>query len=273
MPHTQPDCRPLDAYSTFIFDLDGCIHFGNTVAESAPEFIDFLTTHNKRVLFLSNNSTHSPVSIRQKLETMGVNAPEKSIYLASTLTAKFLAKMHQEATICVAGTKDLVRVLNEHGLRTITPESSELAETLVLGRDLAFDFSRLKACANRVLSGATFYACNADRTHPSLDGGKEPETGALSAAVTAMCGITPKTFGKPTTFAYTTIMNELDLTPKECLMVGDNPATDILGAYNTGMDACWLMLNASPYQRPEGATHMFRTLRDMFQHMKELADK
>ena len=216
MQQSQSSQKALSEYSTFIFDLDGCIHFGNTVANGAPEFLEFLRANDKRVLFLSNNSTHSPASISKKLEGMGVEAPAKDIYLASTLTARFIKENHPDATVCVAGTDDLISELNAQGVKTVYPESEVPADILVLGRDLKFDFSRLKACANRVLKGTKFYACNADLTHPSLDGGREPETGALSAAVTAMTGVEPITFGKPTSFAYQCIMNDFSLTAEEC---------------------------------------------------------
>lgn len=270
----MPSPKSLSEYSTFIFDLDGCIHFGNTVAEGAPDFLRFLREHDKRVFFLSNNSTHSPESISKKLSKMGIEANANDVYLASTLTARFITKTHGKCTLCVAGTDDLISEFTDQGHTVVSPESDTETETLVLGRDLGFDFARLKACANRILKGATFYACNADLTHPSLDGGREPETGALAAALTAMTGIEPQTFGKPNAYAYECIMNDFNLAAKECLMIGDNPATDILGARTANMDGCWLMLTAQPDTLPEGATHVYRTINDAYTTMRnQLSDK
>ncbi|SIN95562.1 HAD-IIA family hydrolase [Halodesulfovibrio marinisediminis] len=259
--------KKLFDYSTFIFDLDGCIHFGNTVAEGAPELLTLLRKQNKNVLFLSNNSTHSPETISKKLEKMGVDAPPSTLYLASTLTSRFVTQQHGISTLCVAGTDDLISEFTKQGHTVVLPESDVETDILILGRDLNFDFTRLKACANRILKGAIFYACNADLTHPSLDGGKEPETGALAAAVTAMTGIKPQPFGKPEAYAYECIMQDFNIAAEYCLMVGDNPATDIQGARTAGMDACWLMLTAKSAERPKGATHIYRTIQDGYEAM------
>ena len=261
--------KKLSDYSTFIFDLDGCIHFGNTVAEGAPELLALLHSANKQVFFLSNNSTHSPASISNKLSKMGITAPADSVYLASSLTGRYILEQHGKSTLCVAGTEDLISELQQYGHTTVLPESSCSADILVLGRDLQFDFTRLKACANRILNGAAFYACNADLTHPSLDGGCEPETGALAAALTAMTGIEPKTFGKPTQYAYQCIMDDFALPASECLMVGDNPLTDIKGALTADMDACWLMLTKKAETMPKGTTHAYPTIKALFEAIQK----
>ncbi|OBQ52377.1 HAD-IIA family hydrolase [Halodesulfovibrio spirochaetisodalis] len=260
-------------YSTYIFDLDGCIHFGNTVAEGAPELIHFLRKRKKRVLFLSNNSTHSPESINLMLNGMGITAAPEDIYLASSITARFIMEAHGESTLCVAGTDDLIETLRAQGHSIVPPESDTETDIFVLGRDLTFSFSRLKACANRILRGATFYACNCDNTHPSLDGGKEPETGAIAAAITAMTGNSPRTFGKPERYAYECIMEDFALEPDECLMIGDNPSTDIQGAHAAGIDACWLMLAAQPEILPDGTTHTYRTITDVYIAMQKQASE
>lgn len=261
--------KKLSGYSTYIFDLDGCIHFGNTVAEGAPELLALLHSANKQVFFLSNNSTHSPASVSNKLSKIGITATADSIYLASSLTGRYILENHGKSTLCVAGTNDLTSELQLYGHTTVLPESSCAADIFVLGRDLQFDFVRLKACANRILNGAAFYACNADLAHPSIDGGCEPETGALAAALTAMTGVEPKTFGKPTQYAYQCIMNDFALSGSDCLMIGDNALTDIKGALAANMDACWLMLTKKTETMPKGTTHAFPTIKALFEAIQK----
>lgn len=46
--------------------------------------------------------------------------------------------------------------------------------------------------------------------------------------------------GKPDPGIFRHICGELGVQPAECLMVGDNPARDVLGAKNAGMQSVWV---------------------------------
>lgn len=70
--------------------------------------------------------------------------------------------------------------------------------------------------------------------------------------------------GKPAPQIFEHTMNLAGLKPEQCLMVGDNLFTDILGASRTGIASAWL--NRSRQQLPEGAarpTFEIQSLRDI----------
>ena len=51
----------------FICDMDGVIYHGNIVLPGVPEFIRWLYEHDKRFLFLTNNSGYTPRELNQRL--------------------------------------------------------------------------------------------------------------------------------------------------------------------------------------------------------------
>ena len=60
-------------------------------------------------------------------------------------------------------------------------------------------------------------------------------------------------------------LQELGCSPAHAAMVGNNLASDIAGALNSGIHAIWLSRDNSP---PTGAVHPHRTIASL----RELAD-
>ena len=51
----------------FIMDMDGVIYFGNSLIDGAKEFIDKLKKNDNKYLFLTNNSSQTPLDLSKKL--------------------------------------------------------------------------------------------------------------------------------------------------------------------------------------------------------------
>jgi ribonucleotide monophosphatase NagD (HAD superfamily) len=62
-----------------------------------------------------------------------------------------------------------------------------------------------------------------------------PGGGALVAPFVVATGQQPVTIGKPEPLLYEMAMQVLGVEAEDCLMIGDRPDTDILGAQKLGM--------------------------------------
>src|SRR5438270_425964 len=60
------------SFTTYLIDLDGVIYRGNALLPGAREFVDWLQAHNKKFLFLTNNSFASETQVLEKLERLGI---------------------------------------------------------------------------------------------------------------------------------------------------------------------------------------------------------
>jgi HAD superfamily hydrolase (TIGR01450 family) len=145
-----------------------------------------------------------------------------------------------------AGSDSLRLALQAAGHKVLPDGSPELADYVVIGRDLEFTYEKLQWIALEAWRGARVIAANPDLYHPGLHGERIPETGALAAAIEAAAGIKVESVGKPGPFMFNLGMKRAGSTPELSMMVGDNPATDILGAKRAGMYAAWIAGHVQP---------------------------
>lgn len=64
-------------------------------------------------------------------------------------------------------------------------------------------------------------------------------------------------FRKPDPRFFLAALDELQVSPKDCLMLGNDPVCDIQGAVRAGMDAAFLRSGLSPRNCPEPETAVF----------------
>jgi HAD superfamily hydrolase (TIGR01450 family) len=113
---------------------------------------------------------------------------------------------------------------------------SEKADVVVLGRDVHWSYAKLALLANEVRRGAVLVAANPDLTHPGNDGLVVPETGSLLAAVEAAAGVAAThLIGKPAPTLFLAALERLRSTPRDTIVIGDNPLTDRAGARGLGL--------------------------------------
>jgi 4-nitrophenyl phosphatase len=106
--------------------------------------------------------------------------------------------------------------------RGAIPVRDGLAEAVLVGFHLDFDYDRLRAAAAAVRAGARLLATNDDATYPTPDG-PIPGGGAILAAIATATGVTPVVAGKPYAPMADLVRARLG---SDGVMVGDRPDTD-----------------------------------------------
>ena len=113
-------------------------------------------------------------------------------------------------------------------------------ETVVLMRDQDFNYDKLCRAVEAVARGARLICANPDLTHPGRDGRPIPETGALLAAIIAAAqpdAANIEIIGKPSATLFRHAVRAAGVSLENCMMIGDNPETDIAGAEALGIPA------------------------------------
>jgi 4-nitrophenyl phosphatase len=87
-----------------------------------------------------------------------------------------------------------------------------------------------------VAAGAALVATNADARYPT-PAGFLPGAGSIVAALAAATGVTPEVIGKPEPAMFRAILETSGVPPGEAVVVGDNPASDVIGARRAGCAA------------------------------------
>ena len=80
----------LGEVDLFLLDMDGTLYLGNQLIGNMPETLKKLRENGKQLVYLSNNSSRSKDTYRQKLQKMGLWQDEDVIYSSATATADYL---------------------------------------------------------------------------------------------------------------------------------------------------------------------------------------
>ena len=229
-------------YKGYIFDLDGTIYYGSKLLPGARELIPYLRARGSRVLFLSNNPSHTRRSYAEKLTRMGIETMPKEVMSSGDILAKYLRENHPRCRVYVLGETALLDTLRESGLEVLLqPSADEKVDFVVASMDLSFDFAKLSLGMRLLMNGSELIATHGDPACP-WDGGFVPDAGAIAAAL-SVSARKPVALvaGKPTALACAMALDELGCTPAEVLVVGDRMGTDIQLGADHGMDTALVL--------------------------------
>lgn len=216
-------------FAGYIVDLDGTLTVARGLTRGARELI---AATGGAYIVASNNSSHSPSGLAAELAALGLPVPPTHIVLAGATAIDLIADEKPGARVMLLGSPALTAFAVAAGLEPV----DDRPDVVMLARDESFTYAKLRRAANAVLRGAELVATNADPAHPG--GGSEvvPETGALLAALRACCGDAPcRVIGKPEPRLFMEALRRLGTAPDLTLVIGDNPATDGVGAERLGM--------------------------------------
>ncbi|HLR14651.1 MAG TPA: TIGR01457 family HAD-type hydrolase [Bacillota bacterium] len=220
----------MKQYDGYLIDLDGTMYLGNESIESAAPFIQALLEANIPYLFVTNNSSKSPIELVHILQKHGIHATEKHIFTSSMATANYIEDMHSRASAFVIGEDGLKYALQEKGI-----EENRVDPThVVIGIDRELTYDKLSQACLAIRKGATFVSTNSDAAIPTEEG-LLPGNGAITAAVRTSTGVDPLFIGKPSAVIMEQAIEELGIG-RNVVMVGDNYDTDIQAGIQAGID-------------------------------------
>lgn len=176
-----------------ICDIDGVLYRGDQLIPGSDIALERLLEAGVKVLFATNNSTRSPVSISKKIATVtGVKIGSDLVVTSSQAAVRLLGE--DRGPVMVLGSEGIHAALAEAGIPVT--EEPEAASALLVGLDWDLNYQRLARGADAVRAGARFIATNTDPTYP-VAAGLLPGGGAVVAAVQATTGVVPEVAGKP----------------------------------------------------------------------------
>ncbi|GAA3406116.1 HAD-IIA family hydrolase [Paenibacillus hodogayensis] len=236
----------LAQLQTYFFDLDGCVYYGDQPAPGARELLERLRSEGRNVGFITNNSRQTAEEVAAKLRRFGIRVAPGEIVTAADAVGYYLAERYGKAKVKVAGSEALRKSIAACGHAVLSDRSDERADFVAVSRDVDFTYEKLQWIAAESARGAMIVAANPDLHHPGVDGIRVPETGALVAAIEAVCSTAAEIIGKPEPYLFVRGMRLHGSSPEQCIMVGDNAETDIRGARRAGMRSIWLAGDHTP---------------------------
>jgi HAD superfamily hydrolase (TIGR01450 family) len=248
-----------------IIDLDGTIYKGDAPIDGAAEAIQTLRDAGFRLLFLTNAAVRSRQSYSEKLAQLGIQATPEEILTSGVVTAEYLSQNHPQCTPLVIGEEPLTDELRRVGLEpTSDPDA---ADVLVASLDRNISYDTLTLALRTVDSETLFVVTNPDATRPGEDG-ELPSTGAIIGAIRGMTDRTPDIIpGKPSDETTNVALRLLDISSRDCLLVGDRLDTDIEMGRSAGITTVLVLSGVTTNSdlRNSGVSpdHVLDSLRDI----------
>lgn len=220
----------------FICDMDGVLYHGNRLLPGAKEFLQWLHTHNKEFLFLTNASERSPKELQQKLRRMGLAVEEKRFYTSALATARFLATQSPQCSAYVVGGAGLIMALHDEGItmNEIDPDY------VVVGEGSSYNYESVLRAVRLVEKGARLIGTNSDLTGPA-ENGIIPACRAMISPVEMATGKQAYFVGKPNPLMMRTGLRILGVHSEEAVMIGDRMDTDIVAGIESGLDTALVL--------------------------------
>ena len=161
------------AIESWLTDMDGVlVHEGEPVP-GAPEFVNRMKASGKPFLILTNNSIYTPRDLQARLNRMGFDVPEQSIWTAALATAQFLADQRPGGTAYVIGEAGLTTAM--HAVGYVLTEFEP--DYVVLGETRTYSFEAITKAIRLIDGGARFICTNPDADRPVQRG--RPARGRL----------------------------------------------------------------------------------------------
>jgi HAD superfamily hydrolase (TIGR01457 family) len=219
-------------FTTYLIDLDGVIYRGNTLLPGAKEFIAWLDEHQKKYLFLTNNSFASEEQILEKLKSLGIVTDTEHMMSAGEAAVQNIARRFPGASVYLVGEQPMLDLLQAHHLQ-VAPLDAREADVVLVGLDRQFNYAKLTGAVRAVRGGAAFIAINRDPLLPVV-GELIPGCGAMVAAIEASSDRSPEVVGKPQPMLLQEAMQLLHSQPDETVMIGDSLDVDIAAGKAAG---------------------------------------
>lgn len=234
----------LAAKKLYVFDMDGTIYLGGNPFSFAIQFIKRLRASGKRVLFFTNNASHSPAFYQEKLTRLGFAPTPAEICTSGDVTAAYLTRKCAGQRVYLLGTPQLWRQFREAGILLVCTEdgrpTGEKADIVVTSFDTTLTYEKLTAACDFIRGGAT-YLCTHPDTNCPTETGFIPDSGAIAACVTASTGVVPTYFGKPYPETVSMIEEITGMDRSDMCIFGDRLYTDIAVGRKNGILAALVL--------------------------------
>lgn len=229
-----------------ILDLDGVVYRGEEAIEGVAGAIAAVEATGIAVRYATNNSTVDRAAYVERLAGMGVRTHREAVVTSTSATIEHLRRHRPEVRrILAVGEPGLVAELRDAGYAAVPAEEAApdgytggrldtTYDAVVVGLDRELTYRRIAAAATAVRDGAGFVATNTDERYPTA-AGFLPGAGSAVAAIRVAAGVEPIVIGKPEPAMFEAILEAAGVPAAAALVVGDNPAADIVAARRAGI--------------------------------------
>jgi HAD superfamily hydrolase (TIGR01458 family) len=218
--------------TAILLDIDGVLHVSGEAIPGAAEAVRALRAEGHRLRFVTNNTTRARSQLAAELREIGIELDEEELATTPLAAGRLLEGLRVLPLTMAAIHEDLARHV------TLVEDGAEVV--LVGGADEApetgeiFAYENLNRAFTELREGARLVCLHKNRWWQTSRG-PLLDAGAFVAGLEYAAEARAEVVGKPTAAYFEAALAELDATPGEAVMVGDDVEADIGGAKRLGM--------------------------------------
>jgi HAD superfamily hydrolase (TIGR01450 family) len=269
----------LEKYDVFFLDAYGVLVNAEGPLPGAAEFLQEIVSQGKSYFLLSNDSSRGPHTTWKRYTGFGLPLQQERIITAGMLLPKYFATHGLVGAPCMVLGTDDSRAYVEAAGGFVVSRTDTNASVFVLADDLADSFldtinDAVTVLFSRLERGLRTHLIlpNPDLVFPR-NGGFGVTAGAIAHAVEAALTLRDPSgkqkfvpLGKPESYIFDEGFSRLPagITKDRVVMVGDQLATDVLGASRAGIDSALMLTGVSRLHEIQNAhakpTHILQNL-------------
>ncbi|XP_076875717.1 haloacid dehalogenase-like hydrolase domain-containing protein 2 [Brachyhypopomus gauderio] len=213
------------ALKTVLIDLSGTLHIEDTAVPGAQEALARLRHAPVAVKFVTNTTKECKRTLLERLRRLQFDIEEHEIFTSLTAARNLLEQKLVRPLLLV----------EDSALEDFTGIETHDPNAVVIG--LApdhFNYQTLNKAFRLLLEGAPLIAIHKARYYKRKDGlalGPGPFVSGLEYATDTKAIVV----GKPEQTFFLEALRNLNCSPGEAVMIGDDARDDVGGAQNTGM--------------------------------------
>ena len=231
--------RKLRDIGCFFLDLDGTVYLSDHLIEGTRDFFDRALQSGRKILFLTNNSSHSDLFYRNKLQRLGIREELLGNLLTSTMAAEtMVSRRFGNSTGYVCCNREVQEEIQRSLPGAVFDwdwESGTLPAYVFVTFDTELTYRKLTILTNLIRKGAPYIATHPDLNCP-VEHGVLPDAGSILAFLKASTGKDPDMIaGKPGSAILKIAAEKMGVPLSSCCMGGDRIASDVLAGINAGI--------------------------------------
>lgn len=215
----------MSVIKAVLCDIGGVLYVGDTPIEGAVEAVARIKARYP-VRFLTNTTQTRGDQLAALLQKMGFAIEPHEIITALDVTERYLKEHDANAYF----------LLTDEAKKQFQELSTKDVKYVVVGdAQENFSYQSLNTAFRHLHSGATLLAAAKNRYFKDVDGELSMDAGGFVQALEYASQKEAKIIGKPSMEFYHLACKMLECQPKECIMIGDDTESDILGAQVAGL--------------------------------------
>lgn len=226
---TSPNLmNTLSGIKGILFDLDGVLYTGSRAIEGAPETVERIRNAGFTCRFITNTSTLSLASLRQKLNGLGFAVATEEIVSAPQATRLYLK--NQPDPVCRLLLADDVK----QDFQEFRQSDTEADHIIVGDIGDAWSYRLLNEVFNCLIRGAKLIAIHKNRFWQA-EHGLQMDIGGFVDALEYASGVKAMIIGKPSADFFRIALDDMGRQPSEAAIIGDDLDADVGGGQQAGL--------------------------------------